>query len=374
MLKKIKHHVGYHFLNIRGWKTNRKIIVIESDDWGTIRMPNASVRNELFINQIDSYNSGSYDKFDTIADNDDLKALFKILLNYRDKNGNPPVITANTIVANPDFQKIKNSGYKKYYFEKFTKTLEKYYKGQNTFDTWKEGIKSSVFKPQFHGREHLNVKLWLTALQNDEKGVREAFEHETWPARLVTGERLDIAYNYVDEEQLKFIINSIDEGASIFEEIFGYKSVSFIAPSYTWCTSIEKKLKQIGVKYIQGGLYQKYPHKVITEKKQSKARHYTGEKNHYNQTYLMRNVHFEPALTNEKDIVSRCLSDIDIAFKWNKPAIISSHRLNYIGAIENENRMNTLNKLDELLAAIIKKYPNIEFMSSDQLGDLMSRK
>jgi hypothetical protein len=32
-----------HYINSRGWKTKRKIVVIESDDWGSIRMPSKSV-------------------------------------------------------------------------------------------------------------------------------------------------------------------------------------------------------------------------------------------------------------------------------------------------------------------------------------------
>lgn len=86
----------------------------------------------------------------------------------------------------------------------------------------------------------------------------------------------------------------------------------------------------------------------------------------------MRNVHFEPALMPHFDLVSRCLGDIAIAFKWNKPAIISTHRLNFIGNIEKNNRTNTLLKLDQLLSAILKKYPTVEFMSSDNLGDVIA--
>ena len=30
--------------NLPGWRTSRKIVVIESDDWGTIRMPSNKAR------------------------------------------------------------------------------------------------------------------------------------------------------------------------------------------------------------------------------------------------------------------------------------------------------------------------------------------
>lgn len=374
MLKNIKHVLGYYLMNAFGWRTKRRIIVIESDDWGAIRMPSSTVRNNLFSGQVGMYNAQTYDRVDNLADSEDLQALFKVLQKYRDHKGNHPIVTANTIVANPDFEKIKASEYKNYYFEKFTTTLEGYPNHQNTLKTWKKGIQTGVFRPQLHGREHVNVALWLKALKNKEIDVLKAFENKTWPARLISGERLDIAYNYEHHEQLQFVLDSIEEGATIFEEIFGYKSKSFIAPSYTWCSIIEKKLNLLGIKYIQGGLYQKYPIKVIKDTNKVKKRHFTGQKNRLQQTYLMRNVHFEPTLTNEVDIVTRCLKDIEIAFKCNKPVIISSHRLNFIGNIEKENRDNTLIKLDQLLAGIMERFPNVEFLSSDQLGDAITNK
>lgn len=369
MIKKLKHFWGYNLINARGWKTKRRIVVIESDDWGAIRMPGLSVRNKLLNRYPALFNGNTYDKFDNLANKVDLSELFAVLHKYKDKNGKHPVITANTIVANPDFEKIKASGFNEYHYEKFTETLARYPNHSGTFEIWKQGITEGVFRPQLHGREHLNVGLWLTALKTGDAGGLNAFGNQTFPARLHTGERLDIAYNYQDNSQMQFVLDSITESAVIFEKIFGYKSSSFIAPSYTWCDTIEKRLDFLGIKYLQGGLVQIFPQKVINDTMKRTQRHYTGQKNNLGQTYLMRNVHFEPALSAQSDIVSRCLSDIDIAFKWNKPAIISSHRLNFIGNIEKNNRANTLLKLDELLAAILKKYPGVEFMSSDKLGD-----
>ena len=65
--------------------------------------------------------------------------------------------------------------------------------------------------------------------------------------------------------------------------------------------------------------------------------------------------------------------EIDIAFKWRKPATISSHRVNYIGWLNKQNRKHGLQKLDELLAQIIKYWPDVEFMTSEELGDLISK-
>ena len=63
-----------------------------------------------------------------------------------------------------------------------------------------------------------------------------------------------------------------------------------------------------------------------------------------------------------------------MAFRWGKPAVINSHRVNYSSGIFEENRDNSLRLLDALLKAIIKKWPEVEFMNSQQLGELVSSK
>ena len=97
-----------------------------------------------------------------------------------------------------------------------------------------------------------------------------------------------------------------------------------------------------------------------------------GQKNSLGQTYLIRNAYFEPSSNPFKDWVSSCLKEINIAFKYKKPAIICSHRVNYIGSINPENRSDNLNLLNMLLTEILKKFPDVEFMSSDELGDLIN--
>ena len=43
----IKSTLSNTFLNLPGWHTRRKLVVIESDDWGSIRMPSREVKQKL---------------------------------------------------------------------------------------------------------------------------------------------------------------------------------------------------------------------------------------------------------------------------------------------------------------------------------------
>jgi hypothetical protein len=100
--------------------------------------------------------------------------------------------------------------------------------------------------------------------------------------------------------------------------------------------------------------------------------HYIGQSNNLDQFYLVRNAEFEPSQNPDFDYINDCLSQIEIAFKLGKPAIIGTHRLNFIGFINPENSRRNLSLFKELLNKIVKRWPDVEFMTSDQLGDLIA--
>src|SRR5690554_564768 len=99
--------------NIPGWRTKRKIVVFESDDWGSIRMSSNEARKSLLAKGIIK-NKGAadrYNRYDTLASSEDLEALFDVLSKVKDSQGNHAKFTALSLVANPDFEKIKNSDF-----------------------------------------------------------------------------------------------------------------------------------------------------------------------------------------------------------------------------------------------------------------------
>jgi hypothetical protein len=98
---------------------------------------------------------------------------------------------------------------------------------------------------------------------------------------------------------------------------------------------------------------------------------FLGMRNSVGQIALVRNVSYEPSLKIESAIVNRVIEEISIAFAMGKPAIISSHRLNYVGFIDEKNRDSTLKLLDEILKRVLKKWPEVEFFNSADLGKII---
>jgi hypothetical protein len=176
------------------------------------------------------------------------------------------------------------------------------------------------------------------------------------------------AYGSAEDKDIDYYKTSIKEGLNLFERIFKVKSKTFIANNYTWSPELNETLKENGVIGFQGMKYQKIPNKKNNAPDLFPI--YTGKKNAFIQVYMVRNSVFEPSQRPELfNNIKCCIKDIENAFLFKKPAIITSHRLNFIGAICPKNRDRNLGLLDELLTQILKKWPDVRFMTSDQLAD-----
>lgn len=358
--------------NIRGYRTNRKIVVIESDDWGSIRMPSREIYQKWLkmgyrVDQI------AYERYDSLASEDDLELLFDLLLSFKDRNENHPVITANALTANPDFDKIRDSGFQNYEYELITETFKRYPCHSNCLSLWKKGLESGVFFMQSHGREHLNVSEFMSALQSGDKDVHVGFDHRmpgSIPKNRTTGNRYVEALRYTSKQDKQEKLDMILEGLNLFEKLFGYRSESFIPPNYIWSPDFNEAVSKQGVRFIQGQRKLKEP---IENGHVQYHANYTGKRNRFGQTYLVRNAVFEPSLSKQKsgDPVDSCLKDISAAFRMKKPAIITSHRINYVGFIDESNRDQNLKRLERLLNEILKRWSDVEFMNSAELGRLI---
>ena len=367
----IKTILAKNYVNFRGWSCKRKIVVIESDDWGSIRMPSKQVYDDLLAQGI-PVDKSYFTKYDSLESQEDLEMLFKVLKSFKDKNGRHPSITANALVANPDFEAIKASNFETYHFEKLEQTYSRYFGNTKVLETWKSGIRDRLLYPQFHGREHIGVWEWMNALQSGEIQEQLGFENK---AILGLGNRKSAtrqkdytaAFDYVSEEEKQSLIPIIEEGLQLFEKTFGFKSKSFVAPSAIRGDYLDEYLYKNGVLYHQlGGQWVPNGKGEIIYKDR-----FWGDKNEVGQIYWRRNVMFEPSRNPEFDWVKSAMKEIEIAFRWGKPAMINSHRVNFIGSISPENRANGLRLLKKLLIAMLEKWPDIEFMSSDELGDFM---
>ena len=76
ILNKYREHILRNIINTFGYKTNRKIVVFESDDWGSIRMPSKLAYSNLLKKGI-GVDKSLYDTLDSLEKKEDLEAFQK---------------------------------------------------------------------------------------------------------------------------------------------------------------------------------------------------------------------------------------------------------------------------------------------------------
>ncbi len=362
--------------NIWGWKTSRKIVVISVDDYGNVRLASKKAREEL--NKAGLKVQSRFDAYDTLETREDLEILYQTLSSVKDKNGRNAVFTPFAVPCNIDFEKMEAINYKSYHYELLPETYKKLASEESkvydgTWSLWQEGINNGFLHPQFHGREHLNVKFLEDKLLSKDKEILTVLKNRSYTSisnasdiRLNYSEAFDfweVAENIKLQEILK-------DGLLQFEKVYGYRASHFIPPSSKINNLHYPLLWEEGIKYVDTNLIHTQ-HNGLG--KYSKTINYTGKKQKEGQINMVRNVVFEPTEDRGIDWVNFSLKQIEAAFRWKQPAIISSHRVNFCGRIDSENRKKGINALNELLKQIIKKWPDVEFMAANELGDLIAQ-
>ena len=364
----MKQTLKKHLINLRGQRLKEKFLVLESDDWGAIRIPNLQVRDWLYEKRY-TQKKDPFSRYDTLESENDYEALFEVLNRFKDFRGNHPILTANFIMNNPDFDQIKSNDFKKYYSQHFTETYKSYYDSQKTEEILKEGVKKNLIKPQFHGAEHLNVIKWMKYLKDENSSFRKVFDFKCYAIDDLNPNNrrgnLMAAYDYDTNEELEYIRQSITLGVKQFEETFGFKPKTTIAPCYVWNHEVEQIMKENEINFFQGSYVQNIPSINASFKKKYR---FIGQRNPDKQSYLVRNGLFEPSINKNIDWVNKCLESIEIAFKWGKPAIVSTHRINYVGGLDENQRNHNLKLLKEVITKAILKWPDIQFIDSESLS------
>lgn len=361
-------------LNLRGRCFNEHWVVIQSDDWGSIRVPQNSEALEILHNR--SNKLSIFQKFDTLDGHEDWFALVALLDSIQDRTGKKPVFTSNFVTGNPNFEQIKSHQFTQFFWDPFYLTYEQLNsKSVNTLEIIKHGISKGVIEPQYHGRQHVNHKKWLKSLSAGDENALDFFRLNMW---------IYDSFNSNSLRSLNAVFDSSDytredvelefnEGIQVFNQAFGQFPESFIPNNYFFNREWISILSKYGIKSVQG---MKYGFETNLLDSAIQFRRYNQkEKLSSNLVNLVRNVVFDPSvdlLTQKHYSVNWAKDQIKMAFALKKPIIIDSHRVNYVGGIDANNRNNGIEKLGELLNWLVHKYPKVRFTSTAELATLYS--
>ena len=372
----LKQSLTLHLKNLLGWKTNRKIIVFSIDDYGNVRLDSKEARNAL--DQAGLKIENRFDAYDTLETREDLEMLFDVLTSVKDKNDNPAVFTPFALPCNIDFEKMETEGYRDYHYELLPQTFQKLaalqpsaYSG--AWKLWQEGVRKNLLAPEFHGREHLNLKVFEEKIRQRDHEVLTALKQRSYTSISGSGYpsiSVTAAFEFWEFNENDRFPEIIREGLRAFDTVFGYPSVIFNPPGGREHSVVHRSLKENGILYLDNPLL-KREHQGRGNYKT--VLNYTGKRNNLGQIFIVRNVVFEPTFNRGVDWVEYAMKQIAAAFRMRRPANISSHRVNFCGHIDAGNRSAGLDALRSLLKKVVRKWPEVEFMSASELGRLISK-
>lgn len=358
--------------NIPGWRTREKLVVFNVDDYGNVRLDSREAFRKLTKAGLNL--ESRFDRLDTLETAADLGELFDVLSSVRDSTGRSAVFTPYSLSANPDFEALRQGSNQYHYvdlpetFARLSAKNPKAYDG--TWALWKEGIEKGLLQPEFHGREHLNLRLFDRKLERGDYDLVANIEAKSMaglnddPALPSVG--FTHAYGIQDKADMARHKEILIDGLALFARVFGRPARCFTPPARRIHPDLHKFMEQQGIRAIDKPLH------TIRHIDRGKRRHevnFMGRKCGHTHVTLVRNAVFEPNLSPGTNAVARTLRQIEAAFRWRKPAMISSHRVNFCGHIDPANRREGLNNLKRLLDAIVRRWPEVQFLSAGELAD-----
>lgn len=358
------------------WR-EKKAILFHSDDWGMC----AWSRNLDSLKKYQDYYRKHFRKIDskwagsTLENPNDLNRLFDILEKYQDQRGRHPQFQAAYILANPDFPQIIKNSFQSYYSLNLPSIPDLWQRGEIILKTL-EGIDRNVWVPTYHGMSHFNINHWLKLL-NTNKIVAEACANHCVLLEDLSPDNFEF-YNLT----LESLTYSISQGVQNFKTLFGVSPFSAMPPNYIWDSSVESAFSKQQIKVIQGKSFQVLQKNSLSTKILGKLYNYLGAK-HVDKSwqittgdrhietgvvYINRNVHFEPIneVKISPDYIDTIINDVKSVWDSNQPAVISSHRANFVHLDKYFSEQN-LNLLDLLLERLITEEPDIHFYSDQDL-------
>jgi hypothetical protein len=370
----MKKTIANYVKNISGWRTHRKLVILSVDDYGSVRLDSKSALCNLEKSQFSF--SSHFDRVDALETREDLEALYEVLSSVKDKYGRSAVLTPFALPCNINFEAMAENNYKNYQYELLPETYNKLsardpkaYKG--TWDLWQEGIDKGFMKPQFHGREHFNLTIFKDLLDKRSDNLLKILKQNSYvsiPEHKDYNHGWTAAYSFKDLEETKGFLSNVEDGLKAFKKVYGYMPTVFTPPAQQFPKHLENELESLGLKYLDRPRSLK---RHLGNGKYKIEKHNLGDGDVM--TELVRNVVFEPTTSRVSDWVHYSFKQVEAAFHMKKPANISSHRVNFCGHIYEDNRKVGLTALKQLLNKIVIRWPEVEFISAEELGDAIHK-
>jgi hypothetical protein len=307
------------------------VLIIESDDWGA----------------------------GPLAQADALTRLSALLQRVRDRSGHPAVMTLGVVMEVPDGTRIAATGGSEYHAMPLSDA-----RFDKVRDAMQAGIGAGVFAPQLHGQCHYwppavmdaaksdaSVRDWLTA--------SDPAATEDLPSPLQS--------RWVDASMLpslalppEAIRQAVAAEAASYQAVFGSAPQVAVATTFVWNETVEANWAQAGVETIITPGCRATCRNAAGQPACEDATMLTGEYSLAGQTYLVRDVYFEPALGHTPQ---RLVDGLLARTRQGRACLVEAHRFNFLQALDA-----SLDALETGLRAALAACSDLRFITPLELA------
>ncbi len=303
-----------------------KAVVLESDDWGLCAwVPDDLAYQALAASPAFRNPAARAYSRSTLESADDVARLAAVLLEFRGRDGHPPVWQANTVMATPDFARLQPPR-----FECATLPVVHYpdfpsrWQRPGLWDEVQRARDAGVWWPELHGLVHLPQTAWLQALRAGADDALRALAHQCFVCAAV-----EAGAEYDPGEPAEVRSRALVHAVERFRERFGRAPDSLCAPDYRWDERLEADAEALGVTTFQGRSEQ-MGHRFRRLRHMFGRLRWRGSRGR--RFDMPARIAFEPrgdAASGSRLGAAAAHRKVRAAWGRGQPAVVSSHRLNY---------------------------------------------
>jgi hypothetical protein len=343
------------------WRS-RKTLVIESDDWGVCswapdRATFETVRQmevtRDYFERLKSWIAGS------LETPGEMERLFVFLERYRGRDGRLANLVANYGVANPDYDRIEQSGMQQYYDLFLDEGFPRGWERGDIISKAREGISRGVWVAEYHTRlHHAQPYKWLEAVRQGSPQASALFAHSMFQCEERRREYEDMT----PSQQVAWAVPAIRRMAKLFGRPArcGINSDAYLETEKIWAA------EGIQVRLDRNSTPNAGSAEPLTEPLMGSVQPDSGL------TYLRRNCYLEPLGSGDLEDPRGAKAAYDaILHIWEagEPAVCSSHRKNYVSLIAEETD-NGYDQAEWLLGKLTDEHPDMYFLSSWEVAQM----
>jgi hypothetical protein len=349
----------YQVTLIRHWREpmlKYPVVIIESDDWGPGPAEQAGRLVEISA-MLSRYGNPLQAAECPLLGQGGVARSAGVV-----RSGRCPVMTIGVVLGAPDAAAIQQGDFEHY--QRVTLADSRY---RELLTVFQNGVRQGVFALQLHGMEHLWPPTFMRLAQQNGEVRRwleqgDHAETETLPpavqSRWIDGSTLPS-----QPLDATAIATAVREEVTTFREIFGQPPTVAVPPTFIWNRIVERAWAAAGIEWVMTP-GRRYTGRNAQGQPASVDRQMlNGESGDGGARYLVRDIYFEPILGHRAE---QALTEIRRRWRLGRPALLEMHRSNFLS--EGSVHQHSLQELERLLDSVLREWPQVRFMSTEELG------